>query len=293
MNRRVVLAIAFFILCVAIILSAGFWYLFLDIPTVRASELDAKPPYPPDSAPESYVLVANASSRELTNVSDWSQWETMVRYNGATDEKFGRLTSSTPRRNISIEVYHRYVGNGTEMYSRYRSSKTAEFEARISHIRDDLDPQTEKLLVENQTQTYYHYEWNSENRELGMRTVRLSSALLPPYERAGTTSIDGQEVARYVPVNGWVDMTGSTDTAPEAYVSHTAGSVYVARSTDRIVRANISFVSKRTEMRVGRWFGEAGTRANISLTLDRSIEISNIQPEWVADLDFRIPNMTR
>jgi hypothetical protein len=285
MERRTILKIGCALFLVGLVCSAGFWYLFVDTPAVAPTELDAKSPYPPDTTADSYALVANASTRSLSNESDWSRWETTVRYDGSTNEKFGRLTSSSPRRNVSIEAYHRYVGNTTEEYARYRSSVRAVFRERISSIRDDLDPRTEALRVDNGTRTYYHYERESGQRDLGMGQIRTGLVVLPPYERAGATTVDGRNVTKYVPVDGWVDMAGSSDVAPEAYVSDTAGAVYVSRATGRIVRANLSFTSKRTEIRIGRWLGTTGTRIHVRLSVTRPVETASVQPGWVTETD--------
>lgn len=291
MERETILKVGLALVLVALVLGVGFWYLFITVPAVTPTELDAKSPYPSDSTTDSYTLDVNVSAQSLTNESDWSQWETIVRYNGSTNEKFGRLITSSPRRNLSLTEYHRYSGNATEKYTRYQSSATTEFRTRVSQIHDDLDPRTETLQVDNATQTYYHFETETGRGELGMGRVRVGVVTLPAYEQSGTTTVDGQLVTKYVPVDGWVDIDGSTDATPEAYISDTAGGVYVSNATGRIVRANVSFTSKRTEMRIGRWLGSTGTRIHIRLTVIQSGKTSTIQPKWIDE--FNVSTETR
>jgi hypothetical protein len=286
MERETILTVVAGALLVVLLLSGGSWYLFLDTPASTPTDLDAKPPYPSEASVDAYTVSANASRQSLTNESDWSQWATVVRYESASNAKYGRLTTASPRRNVSIEAYHRAVGDHTERFERYHSTATDEFQYRTSTVRDDLDPQTESLRVINDTQTYYHFERIDRQDDLGMGNVRIGVVVLPPYEEVGTTTVDGRTVTKYVPVTGWVDIAGDRDEAPEAFVYDTTGAVYVSRSTGPVMQADVAFSTKRTEMRIGRWVGTTGNRIHIRLAVTRAVTSAPLEPEWVTQTKF-------
>ena len=107
-----------------------------------------------------------------------------------------------------------------------------------------------------------------------------------PFEHAGSTTYKGDAVKKYVPENGWVETTGNVDDGSDWYISNSGGVVYVSKESGNIVRVDVSFTSKRTYIRTGKWVEEDGDQGHITLTVREEPDDEELRPEWATESTF-------
>lgn len=287
MDRPRVARAGLAVVVVAIIVAAGIWFLFLDTPAIAESDLDATTPDPTvASAPSEFRMTVEVRSHSAGG-SERANWSAGVVYDGDARERLAWLHSRA-RDDVSIVHYQRYSHNRTHNFLRYHTSDSEAFDHRVESIRDDLDPERETLRVDDTAQVYEYYREGarSEFEVVPDRLPPLGFLHRIPFEYDGETTFGGEAVEKYVPVSGWVQLRGSVDDGPEAYISDTSGVVYVSEESGTIVRANVSFTSKRTDVRAGRWLGDGGNRGRFTLTVSDEIDDRELAPEWTEEPPF-------
>ncbi|MUV85167.1 hypothetical protein GJ631_00860 [Natronomonas sp. CBA1123] len=203
-------------------------------------------------------------------------------YDSDAEERLGWLNSTIEDGEVSMGQYQRYSQNATQEYNRYHHPESDAFDSRVDSIRDDLDPETESLSVNDTSQTYVHY------RKRPQSAFEVVPELMPPlgfidrvpFEHDGSTTFRGNRVERYVPTSGWVQTPGTVDDDPDWYISNTSGELYVNKATGHIVHVNVSLTSKRTAIRAGKWFADSGDRIQIRLTVREDVRDGDLRPVW-------------
>lgn len=288
MNRKGWILVGVTALLVVTVPSAGIWYLFIDTPAITGSDLNATTPDPAVStAPPQFAMTVEVENRPLENGSERTSWSAGVLYDADANERLGWRHSTGPANTVSTAWSQRHWPDGTHNVIRYHNTDNEAFTRRVGSIRTDLDDETETLRVDNGSQTYRYYRAGerSEFDVVDRPMPPLAFVHVVPYKYDGTTTVDGAEVERYVPVEGWVERPGSVaDDGADTYISNTSGAVYVSRETGTIVHADVSFTSKRTDIRAGRWFGDDGTRVHYTLSVRETVDPDEVRPEWVAEV---------
>lgn len=283
MNRKRVVTAGVVVLAVSVVVGTGIWFLFVDTPSITGSDLNATTPDPTlATAPSQFTMTVEVTSRSLDDESERTNWSAGVVYDADSRERLGWLRSTTSDDEVSIVHYQRYSRNATHDFIRYHNSDTEAFDNRVESIRADLDPDTEALSVNETSRTYEYYRngTKSEFEVVPDLIPPLGFLRAIPFEHEGTTTFEGDDVEKYVPVNGWVKTTGSVDDGPDWYISNTSGAVYVSKESGNIVRADVSFTSKRTDVRAGKWFGESGNRGHVTLSVREELDDDELRPEW-------------
>lgn len=290
MDRRALLSVMIAIVVLVIVVVTAGWWLFVDTPAITPSELSATTSDPAVAdAPAALSITIEARSRGLEDGTVEANWSAAVRFDASDGERIGRLSSSDDRGEVEITHYQRLDGDQTHNVIEYHSTDAEQFARRVQSIREDLEPRTETLEVDEEAQTYRYY------REGERSEFEVVPDLLPPlgfiqvlpFERAGSTTYDGESVARYVPVDGWRELPGSVaDDGPDVYLSRTSGVLYVEEEAGDIVYANVSFTSKRTDRRAGRWLGDAGSRGQFRLVVRKELDHRGLEPAWTDEPPF-------
>jgi hypothetical protein len=289
MNRAVLVRIGVVAAVVLLVAAAGVWFAFLDAPTAAETELDATTPDPNVStAPPEFTMTVTAESRSLEDGSPEANWAAGVEYDADAQARLGWLESSGVE-NVSITSYQRYSANRTHNYITYHHTDREAFRNRLGSIRTDLEAETETLRADNATQTYWYYREGdrSEFDVVADVVPPLGFVQMIPFEADGSTTYRGQAVERYVPVEGWVETTGSVaDDGPDMYLSNTTGVLYVSEESGNIVHVDVAFTSKRTEMRAGTWFGDPGSRNHLRLSVREEVDDGPLRPDWTTEPPF-------
>lgn len=289
MNRKRTMTAGVVVLVVLIGIGVGTWFLFVDTPSITESDLNATTPDPTIStAPSQFSLVAEFTSRSLSGGAIQANWSTGVRYDADSRARLSWLRSTTSDYEESIVQYQRYSSNATLTVVRYHASDPEEFEYRVESVRGDLDPETETLIVTKPSHTYEYYRKGprSEAEVVPNLIPQLYFVQTIPFEHDGTTTIRGHEVEKYVPRNGWVETIGSVDDSPDRYISNTSGVMYVSQETGHIIQADVSFTSKRTDIRAGKWVGDGGNRGHLTIAVREELDDEELRPEWANVSEF-------
>jgi len=286
MNQQLVLKAGVVGLVVSVAVGTGIWFLFVDSPPLTESDLNATTPDPTIStAPSQFTMTVEVTSRSLDEGSEQTNWSAGVTYNADSQERLGWLNSTSSDGDVSIVHYQRYSHNATQNFIRYYNSDPDEFDDRVDSIRDDLDPETETLTVNDRSHTYVYSRTGAKSE------FEVVPDLIPPlgfmqtipFEHDGTTTFEGNDVEIYRPVHGWGTAMGSVDDDPNWYISNTSGVVYVSEESGNIVRADVSTTSTRTDIRAGKWFGDRGDRAHITLSIREELTDDELRPKWATE----------
>ncbi|MCY4732463.1 hypothetical protein KY092_18130 [Natronomonas gomsonensis] len=283
MKRNRLLKAGLAVLVVTVVVVAGLWFLFVATPSPTESDLNATTPDPNlSTAPPEFTMTAAVTTQAIEEPSDTTNWSARVMYDSDAEERLGWLNSTIEDGEVSMGQYQRYSQNATQEYNRYHHPESDAFDSRVDSIRDDLDPETESLSVNDTSQTYVHY------RKRPQSPFEVVPELMPPlgfidrvpFEHDGSTTFRGNRVERYVPTSGWVQTPGTVDDDPDWYISNTSGELYVNKATGHIVHVNVSLTSKRTAIRAGKWFAEGGDRIQIRLTVREDVRDDDLRPAW-------------
>jgi hypothetical protein len=289
MNRRGLVLAGVGALVVVTVASVGIWYLFLDTPALTGSDLNATTPDPTVStAPSEFTMSVEARTVSLADGTDVSNWSAGVLYNADASEVLAWRNETGSNSNTSIVRYQRYTENRTQIFTRTHTADSEAFTAGVESVHRDIDPETDTLHVDNETQTY-RYDREAERSAftiVGYPIPLFEFLHVIPFEYDGTTTVDGEQMERYVPVNGWVELPGSVDGEPDRYITNTSGALYVNRETGNVVSADVSFTSKRTDMRAGKWLSDDERRTQFTISVRNELDTDELAPDWANEAPF-------